>query len=128
MHGLPARDARSDFNVGDKIMKSNLYLVGHSPASDPFTRHLLDAIVLHARNGAKNMHVHLLQDGVLAAKKGYTWESRIIQLLDNGVLVTLQEEDVRARGNFETTEGSKKVSYGDVIDAMFDAERLLSNI
>jgi sulfur relay protein TusB/DsrH len=128
MPGLPARDARSGFNVGDKIMKSNLYLVGRSPASDPFTRHLLDAIVLHAKNEAKNVHVHLLHDGVLAAKKGYTWESRIMQLLDNGVLVTLQEEDVRARGNFETTEGSKKVSYGDVINAIFDSECLCSDI
>ncbi|MEX2681892.1 MAG: DsrH/TusB family sulfur metabolism protein [Candidatus Sigynarchaeota archaeon] len=109
-------------------MKTNLYLVGRSPANDTFTRLLLDAIVLRARNGEKNVHVHLLQDGVLVAKKGYTWESRVIQLLDNGVLVTVQMEDVQARGNFETTNGVKKVPYGDVIDAIFDSERVCSDI
>ncbi len=109
-------------------MKTNLYLIGRSPADDPFTRMLLDAIVLQTKNGAKDVHVHLLQDGVLAAKKGYTWESRIIQLLDNGVLVTVQSEDVLARGSFETTDGAKKASYGDIIDAIFDAERVCSDI
>ncbi len=109
-------------------MKTNLYLIGRSPADDPFTRMLLDAIVLKAKNGAKDVHVHLLQDGVLAAKKGYTWESRIIQLLDNGVLVTVQSEDVLARGSFETTDGAKKASYGDTVDAIFDAERVCSDI
>jgi sulfur relay protein TusB/DsrH len=109
------------------LMKTNLYLVGRSPADDPFTRILLDAIVLQAKNGAKDVHVHLLQDGVLAAKKGYTWESRVIQLIDNNVLVTVQAEDVQARGSFETTDGAKKVSYGDVIDAIFDSERVCSD-
>ncbi len=109
-------------------MITNLYLIGRSPASDNYTRLLLDSIVLQAKNGAKNVQVHLLQDGVLAAKKGYTWESRVIQLLDNGVLVTLQAEDVQARGSFETTDGAKKASYGDVIDAIFDSERVCSDI
>jgi sulfur relay protein TusB/DsrH len=109
-------------------MKANLYLIGRSPADDPFTRILLDAIVLQAKSGAKDVHVHLLQDGVLAAKKGYTWESRVIQLVDNGVLVTVQVEDIQARGNFETTDGSKKVSYGDVINAVFDSARVCSDI
>lgn len=109
-------------------MMANLYLIGRSPANDGFTRLLLDSIVLQAKNGAKNVHVHLLQDGVLAAKKGYTWESRVIQLLDNGVLVTVQSEDVQARGSFETTIGAKLVSYGDVVDAIFDSERVCSDI
>ncbi len=109
-------------------MKTNLYLVGRSPANDTFTRMLLDAIVLRAKNGEKDVHVHLLQDGVLTAKKGYTWESRVIQLLDNGALVTVQAEDVQARGCFDTTDGVKKASYGDVIDAIFGSERVCSDI
>ena len=109
-------------------MIANMYLIGRSPAEDPFTRYLLDTIVMQAKAGKTNQHVHLLQDGVLAAKKGSTWESRVIQLLDNGVKVTIQSEDVRARGNFKVPDGANLIVYSDVIDAIFDSERICSDI
>nr|MDO8110710.1 DsrH/TusB family sulfur metabolism protein [Candidatus Sigynarchaeota archaeon] len=109
-------------------MNSNVYLIGRSPAEDPFTRHLLDSIVIQAKAGTAGQHIHLMQDGVLAAKRGSTWESRIIQLLDNHVAVTIQVEDVRARGNFGVPEGAKMISYHEAIDVIFDSERILSDI
>jgi sulfur relay protein TusB/DsrH len=109
-------------------MNNNIYLIGRSPAEDPFTRALVDTILVLAKNGAMKQHVHLLQDGVLAARKEGTWVSRILQMLDQGVKVTVQEEDVRARGNFEIPEDVVKISYPDVIDAIFDAERICSDI
>ncbi|HME53634.1 MAG TPA: DsrH/TusB family sulfur metabolism protein [Candidatus Lokiarchaeia archaeon] len=109
-------------------MTNNLYLIGRSPAEDPFTRVLVDTILVLAKNGATGLHVHLLQDGVLAARKQGTWVSRILQMLDLSVVVTVQEEDVRARGSFELPEGCQKISYADIIDAIFDSERICSAI
>lgn len=109
-------------------MSNNLYLIGRSPAEDPFTRVLIDTILIIAKNGASGQHVHLLQDGVLAARKEGTWVSRIVQLLDQGVKVTVQEEDVRARGNFEIPSDARKISYSDVIDIIFESERICSDI
>jgi len=80
-------------------MSNNLYLIGRSPAEDPFTRSLFDTILVLAKNGATGLHVHLLQDGVLAARKEGTWVSRILQMLDQGI-----------------------------IDAIFAAERICSDI
>ena len=109
-------------------MNNNLYLIGRSPAEDPFTRVLIDTILVLAKNGATGQHVHLLQDGVLAARKEGTWVSRILQMLDQGVAVTVQEEDIRARGGFEIPDGARKISYADVIDVIFESERTCSDI
>jgi sulfur relay protein TusB/DsrH len=109
-------------------MINNLYLIGRSPAEDPFTRVLIDTILVLAKNGATGLHVHLLQDGVLAARNEGTWVSRILQMLDQSVAVTVQEEDVRARGSFEIPDGAAKISYAEMIDVIFESEKICSDI
>ena len=105
-----------------------LYLVGRSLCNDQLTCNMLDMILLQKKLGITGQTIHLLQDGVTAAKKNGLFHDQMQKIINAGVTVTVQEEDLLARGDFPLIKGISKVNYSGTIDLIFQNEGICSNI
>ncbi|MHA1792243.1 MAG: sulfurtransferase complex subunit TusB [Promethearchaeota archaeon] len=124
---MPKQHVLLDFEVS-KLPKEKLYLVGRSIFEDAFTCNILE-LILHQRDlGILGQHLHLLQDAVNAAKNGNAFSQKITHLIESGVPVSAQKEDIMARGNFNVVQGVEILSYEDLIDLIFDSEKICSDI
>ncbi|MHA1681484.1 MAG: DsrH/TusB family sulfur metabolism protein [Promethearchaeota archaeon] len=109
-------------------MDGKLYLIGRSLCEDALACNMLDMILLQASLKITGQHVHFLQDAVIAARDGSTFQKKLRDLMGAGVTISVQKEDVDARGQFPLVEGIKILTYGDAVDLIFHSQKLCSNI
>ena len=109
-------------------MSQKLYIVGRSIFEDYFTRNIVDMLLLQVELNIHDQHLHLIQDAVISAKKGNSLASKITTLIEKGVRVSVQKEDVLARGNFDLIPGVEINDYDALVDLIFDCEKICSNI
>nr|MDO8117769.1 DsrH/TusB family sulfur metabolism protein [Candidatus Sigynarchaeota archaeon] len=111
-------------------MSKKLYLAGNLACEHCHGGGIINLLMLQQESGisGSDQHVHLIQDAVVIAKVGNILESSVKQLLRGGTRISVQQEDIKARGSFQLIDGIDVVSYHGLIDLIFELEKICSSI
>lgn len=98
-----------------------LFLAGRSLSTLPPTGSVPDLVhrLLATPGDNLEIHLHLMEDAVLAARRGSWFEDTLRDFIARGVAITVQVEDVRARGSFPLVDGIGAIDLGGSVDLVF---------
>ncbi len=84
----------------------------HTVNKSPFSNSALDECARIATSGSP---ILLIEDGVLAAKAGTNYETKLKKIMESNEVLAL-EPDTKARGISSLVDGVKLVGYDEFVD------------
>ena len=90
---------------------SIIYLIGKSLFNTRILEIYLSACKLQAQGG-QQVSIVFLQDGVLVASRGNSFESQLLEMKENGIKIYFRKEDLNARA----INGTNVIPAGVSID------------